>query len=189
MFKASSLSLLSFHFFLSLTLELLQSPHSPVVSPSCLLSLIQALNFHSHSLTQEVKLNYSHYLAVSLHSHSLYTCLSFSPFCLLFGRAPGLHAVPVYHSHLFYIGRWWSGWWGQGFLLAQPPPMWPTHHKPLTLWIHKVNLFLAYTNASRASCLWAAVAMQLKHFVLNLSIFQWSSFDDISSLMDWSEEL
>lgn len=38
--------------------------------PSCLLSLIQDLNFHSRSLTQEVKLNYSYYLAVSLHSHS-----------------------------------------------------------------------------------------------------------------------
>lgn len=43
--------------------------------PSCLLSLIQALNFHSGSLTHEVKLNYSHYLAVSLHTHSLFSAL------------------------------------------------------------------------------------------------------------------
>lgn len=72
--------------------------------PSCPFSLIQALNFHSQSLTQVVKLNYSHYLAISLHTHSLCTCLSFSPlYSLLRGsRTPKCVSPPLFIIH---IGR------------------------------------------------------------------------------------
>lgn len=111
---ATSLFLPPFLFPLLFFISSFHWPRNVSVSPlSCglhsrPLSLIHALKFHSHSLTREVRLNYSHYLAGSLHTHSLCTCLSFSPFHSLFkqSRTPKCTRSPVFIVH---IGKWRGG--------------------------------------------------------------------------------
>lgn len=77
--------------------------------PSCLHSLIQALNFHSGSLTHEVKLNYSHYLAVSLHTHSLCARFSFPLHYYLLRQSLTSRFATVYCPHWQAVsGCWWG---------------------------------------------------------------------------------
>lgn len=168
-------------FFLSLTLELLQSPRSPVVSPSCLLSLIQALNFHSHSLTQEVKLNYSHYLAVSLRPYSLCTCLSFSAFCLLFGRTPCCSSLPLTFILYWEVVEWMVR---SGLLVSTTTTQVANSSQTSHSLAPQGESVFSLHKRSEGQLFVSCCCYATKTFCLNLSIFQLSSFDSVSPLMD-----